>query len=383
MAALADIAGNGWTYFQVWCVGITSVILIWCLRSGMRLRFRGAPVWPLPSMLFQLDHLYDCPTHLLIVNGGTLRLPGPWKCRILTADLANIDYLLKTRYHNFGKGDIFKDSLRDMFGNSILVQDGEAFKRVGISIGKALSSPAFRDRVTAALPSVMQQKLVPVFTHACENAAIIDLKDVFHRLACYNFFNVLSERRFLKARNFVYDFVVQEWHSRGLFNKEDSAVADIAFTFLRYERECGRVYSEKRRQELLVNLIFAGKDTATTGLTWFFWLLTKHPQLVEAEILAELQEIVKQRKSPDDQDSFGFSFEEKKRMEYLHAAVTEALRFHLPVPFEITVSKEDDVLPDGTPVKKGAQVLYSIYSSGRLENVWGVRTAWNSNQKGG
>ncbi|XP_057851585.2 cytochrome P450 86B1 [Cryptomeria japonica] len=58
-------------------------------------------------------------------------------------------------------------------------------------------------------------------------------------------------------------------------------------------------------------------------------------------------------------------------MDYLHSAVTESLRLYPPVPIESTVSAEDDVLPDGTPVEKGAQVFYSIYSSGRLESVWG------------
>lgn len=32
---------------------------------------------------------------------------------------------------------------------------------------------------------------------------------------------------------------------------------------------------------------------------------------------------------------------------------------------------EDDVFPDGTVVKKGAKVLYSVYAMGRLESIWG------------
>ncbi|GLJ54448.1 hypothetical protein SUGI_1169420 [Cryptomeria japonica] len=420
MAILDEIAGNGVRVFLVWCVGITTVIFIWALQSRMRSRFRGAPVWPvlgvLPSLLFHLGHLYDWLTHLAIVNGGTFKLLGPWKCRIFTADPANIDYLLRTRYYNFGKGETFKESFRDMFGDSIVVQDGDAFKRLSVSVGKALSSPAFRDFVSALLPAVMQHNLLPVFTHACENAAIIDLQDVFHRLACYNvclfgaavqldclkpglpkfpfieafeealqslmfrllmppfwwkilrFFNVLSERRLIKARDFIYGYSIEAWQSRG--NQDSSPEANIASAFFRYEGESGRFYSDQRVHELFVNLILAGKDTIMAGLTWFFWLVARHP-LVEAQILAELREIVNQRKSPDDQDPFCFSFEEVKRMDYLHAAVTESLRLYPPIPINYLHAAEDDVLPDGTPVEKGAQVLYSIYSSGRLESVWG------------
>ncbi|GLJ54445.1 hypothetical protein SUGI_1169380 [Cryptomeria japonica] len=424
MADLAETVGNGSTFSKLWCAGITTIILIWALlrTRKQRSRFRGARVWPvlgvLPSLLFHLGHLYDWLTHLFIVNGGTFRFPGPWKCRIFTADPANIEYLLKTRYHNFGKGEDYKDMFRDMFGESVVVDDGESFKKRSVSVGKALSSPAFRNFAAAAMPAVMQQNLVPVFTEACEKGAVIDLQNVFHRLACYNlclfgggveleclspgltrvafieafdealqsimtrllmppfcwktlrFFNVLFERQLVRATEFVYDFVVHELHSRWRAKQDGSSWANIASAFLQYEGENGRFYSDRRVHELFVNLIFAGKDTVTAGLTWLFWLVATHPR-VEGEILAEIREIVKQRKSSDDQDPFCFSFEEVKRMDYLHAAVTESLRLYPPVPIELTACEEDDVLPDGTPVEKGALVLYSIYSSGRLESVWG------------
>ncbi|GLJ54459.1 hypothetical protein SUGI_1169610 [Cryptomeria japonica] len=425
MAIIAEVIGNGITVFTLWFVGTTSIIVfcIYSLKPRVRPSFRGAPVWPLvgvlPSLLFHFGHLYDWFTHLVIINGGTFRLPGPWKFRVFTADPANIEYLLKTRYHNFGKGEIFKETFRDMFGESIVVQDGEPFKRLNISIGKALASPAFRDSAAAALPAVMQQKLVPVFTHACENSTIIDLQDVFHRLAFYNvcrfgagvelgclspglpkvpfleafeealqslmlrllmppfcwkilrFFNVLFERRLLKARETIYGFVLHQVHSRWRANGQDvTQGSDIGSAFIRFERESGRFYSDKGVHELFVSLILAGKDTITPGLTWFFWLVANNPR-VEAQILAELREIVKQRKSLHDQDPFSFSFEEVKSMAYLHATVTESLRLYPPIPLELTASLEDDVLPDGTPMKKGEQILYSIYSSGRLGSVWG------------
>jgi hypothetical protein len=31
----------------------------------------------------------------------------------------------------------------------------------------------------------------------------------------------------------------------------------------------------------------------------------------------------------------------------------------------------DDVFPDGTPVKKGNMVMYSAYAMGRMEYIWG------------
>ncbi|XP_059070626.1 cytochrome P450 86B1-like [Cryptomeria japonica] len=376
MASLAEVVGNGITVFPLWCVGIASIILfyIYSLKSRVRSSFRGAPVWPvvgvLPSLLLNFGQLYDWFTYLVVINGGTFRLPGPWKFRVFTADPANIEYLLKTRYHNFGKGEIFKETFRDMFGESIVVQDGEAFKRFNISVRKALASPAFRDDAAASLPAVMQQNLVPIFSHACEKGAIIDLQDVFHRLALHDvcLFGAGVElgwlkpdlpNRLLKARETIYDFVLQQVHPRWRAKQDETQGSDIGSAFIRFERESGRLYSDKGVHELFVSLILAGKDTVTPGLTWFFWLVANNPR-VEAQILAELREIMKQRNSLDDLDLFSFSFEEVKRMDYLHATLTDSLRLYPPIPFELTASLEDDVLPDGTTMKKGEQILYSI-----------------------
>lgn len=39
--------------------------------------------------------------------------------------------------------------------------------------------------------------------------------------------------------------------------------------------------------------------------------------------------------------------------------------------FSLSQVLEDDVFPDGTKVRKGARVLYSIYSMARVEEIWG------------
>ncbi|KAM1263483.1 hypothetical protein ACFX15_027950 [Malus domestica] len=51
-------------------------------------------------------------------------------------------------------------------------------------------------------------------------------------------------------------------------------------------------------------------------------------------------------------------------MEYLHAAISEALRLYPSVV-------EDDIFPDGTILKKGTRVIYPIYSMRRMEAIWG------------
>ncbi|XP_039014672.1 cytochrome P450 86B1-like [Hibiscus syriacus] len=66
-----------------------------------------------------------------------------------------------------------------------------------------------------------------------------------------------------------------------------------------------------------------------------------------------------------------FKPEEIKKMDYLQAALSEALRLYPSVPVDHKEAVEDDVFPDGTVLKKGTNVVYAIYAMGRMETIWG------------
>jgi fatty acid omega-hydroxylase len=115
--------------------------------------------------------------------------------------------------------------------------------------------------------------------------------------------------------------------------------------------------------DIVISFIIAGRDTTSAALTWFFWLLDKNLN-VENLILNELTELTAQNSDLS-------MFEEAKDMVYTHAAVSEAIRLYPPVPVDSKVAMIDDVLPDGTPVKKGTPVTYHPYAMGRMKSIWG------------
>ncbi|KAL6981842.1 hypothetical protein U1Q18_023460 [Sarracenia purpurea var. burkii] len=52
--------------------------------------------------LFNFNRLYDYMTDLAAKH-KTYRLIGPFRTEVYTSDPANVEYILKTNFHNFGK----------------------------------------------------------------------------------------------------------------------------------------------------------------------------------------------------------------------------------------------------------------------------------------
>ncbi|KAF9611062.1 hypothetical protein IFM89_026942 [Coptis chinensis] len=112
--------------------------------------------------------------------------------------------------------------------------------------------------------------------------------------------------------------------------------------------------------DMVISFIIAGRDTTSAALTWFFWLISCNFH-VEKEILNEIMM----------ENLKGSMYDEVKDMVYTHASLCESMRLYPPVPADTKEATGDDVLPDGTVVKKGMRVTYHPYAMGRMENLWG------------
>ncbi|KAF2309120.1 hypothetical protein GH714_000658 [Hevea brasiliensis] len=111
----------------------------------------------------------------------------------------------------------------------------------------------------------------------------------------------------------------------------------------------------------------AGKDSVGAALVWIFWVVATHPD-VEQKILEE----IKANLGAETGEQWRvFSIEEVRKLVYLHAVICEVLRLYPPVPFEHKVSIEEDTLPSGHKVPRNMRILFSLYSMGRLEEIWG------------
>lgn len=88
----------------------------------------------------------------------------------------------------------------------------------------------------------------------------------------------------------------------------------------------------KYLRDIILNFIIAGKDTTATALSWFLYMLCKHPG-VQEKVAQEVKDATN-IKDVTDFAEFADSISEEalEKMHYLHAAITETLRIYPAVP---------------------------------------------------
>lgn len=113
------------------------------------------------------------------------------------------------------------------------------------------------------------------------------------------------------------------------------------------------------RSDAVLNLIIAGRDTTAQALSWTFFHLLKHPELIEP-MRTEVTEL-----GVIDYDSY-------KILHQTNAVFSEGLRLHPSVPKNGWTALKDDVLPNGGPMVKAGDVLFwSDWAMARDEGIWG------------
>ncbi|EFJ10273.1 hypothetical protein SELMODRAFT_128482 [Selaginella moellendorffii] len=391
---------------------------------------KGPLVWPIVGMIPQLSRNfkqgYDWVTGILVQTGGTFTFIVPWIPSlnvVVTSDPQNVEYILKTNFANFPKGKILRAGFHDLLGSGIFNSDHNTWLLQRKLASLEFYTKSFRDLTARSVQRLVHRRLLPILRHAAATSATIDLQDVMLRFTFDNIcilafgadpgclcaglprvpfaraFDVATtltllrftvpefswkldrllgirrERKLRECLKTIEAFAADVIAKRKAEMADDrpSRRSDLLSCFLSStDPATGKPsYSDKFLRDVAINFILAGRDTSSVALSWFFWLLQSNPR-VEAAILDELRTVVRGSgrgcvRASDPE----FSVEELRSMQYLHAALSESLRLYPSVPIDNKEVAEDDTLPDGTRVKKGRRVLYSIYSMGRMESIWG------------
>ncbi|XAR58612.1 hypothetical protein NMG60_11014083 [Bertholletia excelsa] len=311
--------------------------------------------------------------------------------QVFTANPSNVHHILKSHFHVYQKGPIFLTTLHDLLGDGIFNTNGENWKFQRQESIHAFNTKSLRHFLEHVVDTELTGRLIPIFCAAAKFGTVLDLQDILQRFAFDNVCKIafgydpeylspsLPETKFavafetavqLTSRRFE-SFHPLLWKTKRvlqigsekqlrivvneeLAEKSSLESADLLSRFL-----CSGHSDENLITDIVVCFILAGRDTTSSALSWFFWLVSRHPD-VEKEILREVNEKSETK-----------IYEEVKDMPYTHASLNETMRLYPPLPEDGKQATKDDVLPDGTAVKKGTRVSYHPYAMGRMERLWG------------
>ncbi|XP_010414809.1 PREDICTED: alkane hydroxylase MAH1-like [Camelina sativa] len=371
--------------------------------------------WPflgmIPGLVVEIHRIYDWMVEALEASDLNLVFKGAWFTGtdlLLTADPRNIHHILSSNFQNYPKGPEFK-KIFDILGDGIVAADSELWEDLRKSNHTLFHHKDFLELAVSSNISKLEKGLIPLLDRAVEENIILDLPDVFKRymfdissisMTGYDPMSLSTEMpevEFAEAVDLGEEAIfyrhlkpvilwkLQKWIGIGLERKlrvsmltVDEMLAKIISSrreeISRGERETSmdvltyyinvdtikyrflKPRNDKFIRDVVFSLLIAGRDTTSSAFTWFFWLLSMHPQ-----VMAKIRREINTKYDPADLE----------KLVYLHAAFSETMRLYPPLPFNHKSPLESDVLPSGHKVEAHSMILISMYALGRMRSVWG------------
>ncbi|KAK9068088.1 hypothetical protein SSX86_012199 [Deinandra increscens subsp. villosa] len=360
------------------------------------------------------DMLSDTPSLTLKVNGFLGLSHG-----VCTADPTNLQHLLRYNFPNYIKGRRYTAVLHELLGGGIFNADGSLWSSQRKIASHEFNTKSLRTFIAETVQSQISESLIPYlvlsagdhtvdlqqilrkfsFDNICNVAFGVDpgllrsdskdsknllfvqafdtaLEHTSHRFMSplpavwklKRYLNIGNERKYKEAIKTVNQFamdVIKSKEERNDYKTHD----DLLSRFMASSWDMGFEDEDRRKflRDIVISFVLAGKDSTSTALTWFFWLLDGHPHCKHL-IRKEFSTLMS---SSHHTHPLNLTFDDLKNLNYLHAALSESMRLFPPVPINSRLTVDDDVLPDGTYVGKGWFADYSAYAMGRMERLWG------------
>ncbi|KAI4984531.1 hypothetical protein ZWY2020_017161 [Hordeum vulgare] len=388
--------------------------------------------WPimhmLPSFLANARNLHDYLTKVLAQSGHNFRAHGPVGTGmrlLITCDPANVRHIFTTNYTNFPKGAEFA-AIFDIIAGSLFTIDGAPSLRPRAKIQSMLSSPLLVSSMATCCRDKVENGLLPLFAHLASTDTPFDMQEVISRfmfdLAATPLFGVdprllsfssdmlmppmdaavamdtvmevgfirhliptscwkvmrclnIGPERKLRAAHKVLRRCAAEMIKernkitlnggrRALSNDEEHE--DILSSYINDPD----YINTDLLHAVLLSFMLAGRDTVGTTLPWVFYNLILNPDIVSI-IHSQLSPIASRKAPMGPGAMMIFETEDTKPLVYLRAALYETLRLYPSAPIERKTVAADDIMPSGREVQAGDTILISLYSMGRMEDLWG------------
>ncbi|OIT36507.1 cytochrome p450 94b1 [Nicotiana attenuata] len=361
--------------------------------------------YPFKDVIKNRHRLLQWTCEIFESSSTTINFHGPfgggW---IFTTNPSNIQHIFKTRIDIYQKGKAYTKSMADVLGDGIFVSNCENWKTQKHLLNHYLNQNAHHKFVESITRKKLFDNMVPILSTFAANETIFDLQKIIRRLMYDLAFQIALDfdlkylspalpetvvadafERALEISFSRYLSIPVIWKAKRFLNQGTERELKLAINQVRCFIE--KIMMEKKEnnssaadfcsknQDLgekflvdeILNFLLASQGTISSALTWFFWLLSQNSN-VEAQIIKEIKEKHEESRGSTSTSANNSMY---KRMVYTHASLCESMRLFPPVPSGGMDAMQDDVLPDGTIVKKGMSIMYNAYAMGRSQELWG------------
>ncbi|GAU43030.1 hypothetical protein TSUD_12850 [Trifolium subterraneum] len=337
----------------------------------------------------------------------------------------NVHHITSKNFSNYGKGSDFHE-IFEVLGVGIFNLDSNEWKQERTLLHSLLKRKSFEIFLQQIIQKKLENCLLPFLDQASTGVQVLDLQDILERftfdttcISLFGFdpnclpykFNELSDIAYVKAISVLEDVILLRhyipkciWKLQKCLKIGQELKGKLAQENLhQFVYKCINYYKgdeEKRRlrnnkdvdeshscllnelmkeglekgervdryiRDTAINLLIAGNGTISSGLSWFFWLVSTHP-IVKAKII---QEIKDNCLTKGENLITNLNVEVLDKLVYLHGAISEALRLYPPLAFQHKCAVKYDILPSGDHVSPNTKLIYSLYAMGRMEQIWG------------
>ncbi|XP_072179824.1 ultra-long-chain fatty acid omega-hydroxylase-like [Diadema setosum] len=165
----------------------------------------------------------------------------------------------------------------------------------------------------------------------------------------------------------IQEQIIKERRQKYAMEKEVSCdpqenVLDFLDTLLLSRDSDGEGLTDKEIRDEVNVFIFAGADTSSSALTWFFRVMAKHPK-EQARVQEEIDQIFAGR------DDDNVTFDDLNELTYTTQCLRESMRVYLNVPpFRVL---REPLRVNGFTIPAGTEVMVNGYQIHHNPDVWG------------
>jgi len=326
--------------------------------------------------------------------GDTFRFYiGGIKEAIVTTHPAVIQHVLKTNADNYHKSDIQVKRMGHFLGKGLLTTEGDAWRTQ-----RRLIQKGFDRKQLQALSEIMENSLaeslqgfdreiqagpVDIYPHLMKMTFAMvarslfgaklkdeDIEVVSHTICTVQefivrqtlqpylnpWFELTGELRRHEAMRLRADGVLMEYIKT---RRQQAPGSDLLQTLMDARYSDGEGMSDELILSESMQLLVAGHETSSNGLSWLLYLLSKHPDCLE-RVRAEFYSVL---------GDAPMTFSDVPKLEFATQVIQEALRLYPPFWMVDRMAVADDRVGD-IAIPRGSTVIVYVYGAHHAPRHW-------------